>query len=72
MKKTTTTKKVAPKNKIVIKDVRTYETKEIIPNGYNEFGVCFACNGGREDCLHNNLIQDGFKTICATCRKEMN
>lgn len=58
--KKTIKKKVASKKPTV---------KEKVRRVLNDFGVCLDCNGGREDCLHNNLIEDGGKISCATCGK---
>ena len=37
--------------------------------GYNKYGVCLACNGGNEECTHNNLKEENGQIVCNTCGK---
>lgn len=34
---------------------------------YDEFGVCIACKGGVEECLHTSLSDTNGKIVCLTC-----
>jgi hypothetical protein len=43
--------------------------KEVSQEKLNEFGVCIDCNGGRLDCLCNNLTEIEGKLVCTVCGK---
>jgi len=34
---------------------------------FNKYGTCIDCQGGKEECLHNNQAVVGRKQICNTC-----
>lgn len=53
-------KKVA--NKVVAEEV-TSTVQQI----FNEYGVCIDCQGGIEECLHNNLTETNVGTFCVLC-----
>lgn len=39
---------------------------------YNEFGTCIACQGGKTECLHNNLAEGPQGLHCTVCGVSVN
>lgn len=61
------------KNKTVKKVVKKVEKLATVAKKavYNEFGTCIACQDGKVECLHNNLVQNGQDINCLTCGQKM-
>ena len=34
---------------------------------FNKYGVCIACQGGSEECFHQNLIEENGVIACKMC-----
>jgi hypothetical protein len=57
--------KATTKRKVAKKEI--FVPVEAEAKKYNEFGVCVSCNGGKEECVHNNLVEHQGHTYCNTC-----
>lgn len=67
LKATKTKKVVVKKTPVVTKTI----VEELAPVNkgatFNEYGTCIECQGGRVECLHNNLVESLGRISCITC-----